>query len=208
MGLAKDERQALSDLFEQLGPDAPTLCEGWQTRDLAAHLVVREHRPDAMPGIVVPALAGHTQKVQDGVAARPWDDLVGQVRRGPSRFWPTSIGPVDEATNSAEFLVHHEDVRRAQPDWAPRPADPSRDSAAWRLATRTAKLNLRKSPVGVVLRTPDGQSASVKSGTPVVTVVGEPVELLLFVFGRDAVQVSYEGDDAAVAQLKGAKRGL
>ncbi|WP_409184463.1 TIGR03085 family metal-binding protein [Amycolatopsis sp. VS8301801F10] len=208
MGLAKDERQALSDLFEQLGPDAPTLCEGWQTRDLAAHLVVREHRPDAMPGIVVPALAGHTQKVQDGVAARPWDDLVAQVRRGPSRFWPTSFGPVDEATNSAEFLVHHEDVRRAQPDWTPRPADPSRDGAAWRLATRTAKLNLRKSPVGVVLRTPDGQSASVKSGAPVVTVVGAPVELLLFVFGRDAVQVSFEGEEAAVARLKGAKRGL
>jgi len=207
MGLAKDERHALSDLFAQLGPDEPTLCEGWRTRDLAAHLVVREHRPDAMPGIVLPAFAGHTQRVQDGVAARPWPELVDQVRRGPSRFWPTSFGSVDELANSAEFLVHHEDVRRAQPDWEPRPADPSRDAAVWRLLPRIAKLNLRKSPVGVVLQTPDG-SASVKSGTPVVTVIGDPVELLLFIFGRDAVRLSFEGDEAAIERLKNGPRGL
>ncbi|WP_033292972.1 TIGR03085 family metal-binding protein [Amycolatopsis jejuensis] len=208
MGLARDERQALSELFEQVGPDAQTLCEGWRTRDLAAHLVVREHRLDAAPGIVVPALAGYTQRVQEREAARPWSELVAAVRRGPSRFWPTSLGPLDELTNSAEFLVHHEDVRRAQPGWEPRPADPSRSAAAWRLATRSAKLNLRKAPVGVVLRTPDGRSASVKSGTPVVTVTGDPVDLLLFVFGRDAVQLTYEGDESAVEQLAGTKRGI
>src|SRR5205823_4475644 len=33
MGVAADERRALSALFEELGPDAPTLCEGWTTRD-------------------------------------------------------------------------------------------------------------------------------------------------------------------------------
>src|SRR3954468_1320770 len=122
MGVAADERQALSSLLQDLGPDAPTLCEGWTTRDLAAHLVVREHRPDAAPGILVPALAGYTQKVQDRYAAKPWAALVEQVRNGPSKFWPTAIGPLDELTNTAEFLVHHEDVRRAQPGWAPRAA--------------------------------------------------------------------------------------
>ncbi|WP_020664148.1 TIGR03085 family metal-binding protein [Amycolatopsis benzoatilytica] len=208
MGLAKDERHALSDLFEELGPDEPTLCEGWKTRDLAAHLVVREHRPDAMPGIVIPALAGYTQRVQDDVAARSWPELVDQVRRGPSRWWPTSPGKVDELVNSAEFLVHHEDVRRAQPGWEPRPADPSRDAAVWRLIPRIAKLNLRKSPVGVLLRTPGGETASVKSGTPVVTVIGEPVELLLFIFGRDAVRLEFEGDAAAIERLKNTPRGL
>ncbi|OXM70440.1 TIGR03085 family metal-binding protein [Amycolatopsis vastitatis] len=208
MGVAADERRALSALFDDLGPDAPTLCEGWTTRDLAAHLVVREHRPDAAPGILVPALAGYTQKVQDRYAAKPWASLVEQVRSGPSKFWPTAIGPLDELTNTAEFLVHHEDVRRAQPDWQPRPAETPRDIAAWKSAKQAAKLNLRKAPVGVTLRTGTGQEAAVKTGPDPVTIVGEPVDLLLFVFGRDAVRLEFEGDASAVTKLQAAKRGL
>ncbi|KDN16334.1 TIGR03085 family metal-binding protein [Amycolatopsis rifamycinica] len=208
MGVAADERQALSSLFAELGPDAPTLCEGWTTRDLAAHLVVREHRPDAAPGILVPALAGYTKKVQDRYAARPWASLVELVRKGPAKFWPTAIGPLDELTNAAEFLVHHEDVRRAQDGWEPRPADPTRDAAAWSSARQAAKLNLRKSPVGVTLRTRDGREAAVKTGPDPVTVVGAPVDLLLFVFGRDAVHLDFEGDAAAVGRLRSVNRGL
>ena len=208
MGVAADERQALSALFEEVGPDAPTLCDGWKTRDLAAHLVVREHRMDPAPGIVLPALAGHTQRVQDRYATRPWQNLVEQVRRGPAWWWPSTIGPLDELTNAAEFLVHHEDVRRAQPGWEPRPADSTRDAAAWRSARGAAKLNLRRSPVGVVLRTTDGRSATVKAGPDQVTVVGDPVDLLLFVFGRDAVRLEFEGDASAIERLHGVSRGL
>jgi uncharacterized protein (TIGR03085 family) len=208
MGLATDERQALSALFEEVGPDAPTLCEGWATRDLAAHLIVREHRLDASPGIMLPALAGYTKRVQDQYAAKPWPELVDQVRRGPAWYWPMAIGPLNELTNGGEFLVHHEDVRRAQPGWEPRPADPSRDEAAWRLARQSAKLNLRKSPVGVELKTTDGRSALVKAGSPVVTVTGDPVDLVLFVFGRDAVHLTFEGDESAVARLQGLRRGV
>ena len=47
MNLAKSERAALADLFVTLGPDQPTLCEGWDTKDLLVHLLVRERRPDA-----------------------------------------------------------------------------------------------------------------------------------------------------------------
>ena len=43
---AKRERLLLADLLEAEGPEAPTLCEGWSTRDLAAHLIVRERRPE------------------------------------------------------------------------------------------------------------------------------------------------------------------
>ncbi|MET9971520.1 TIGR03085 family protein, partial [Streptomyces sp. NPDC006356] len=32
---AKRERLLMADLLEAEGPDAPTLCEGWTTRDLA-----------------------------------------------------------------------------------------------------------------------------------------------------------------------------
>ena len=208
MGIARDERLALSALFEELGPDAPTLCEGWQTRDLAAHLIIREHRLDAAPGIMIPALAGHTQRVQDGYAKRPWAELIAMVRKGPSPFWPTSIGPLDELTNGSEFLVHHEDVRRAQPDWEPRPADPERDAKVWKALGQMAKLSYRKSPVGVVLRTPDGREVKAKAAADTVTVIGEPTELLLYSFGRDAVRLSFEGTDTAIKALKGVKRGI
>lgn len=208
MGVAADERRALSALLEQVGPDAPTLCEGWQTRDLAAHLVVREHRPDAAAGIAIPQLAAHTRRVQDSYAAKPWPELVEQVRSGPARFWPTRIGALDELTNAVEFLVHHEDVRRGQPGWEPRAADPARDATAWRMVRSMAKLNLRKSPVGVVVRTNDGRQASVKVGPAPVTVVGDPVELLLFLNGRDAARVKFEGDDAAIDRLRALNRGI
>ena len=58
LNFAQIERQDLCTLFEDLGPDVPTLCEGWTARDLAAHLVVRERRPDAALGI----LAGNREQ--------------------------------------------------------------------------------------------------------------------------------------------------
>ena len=48
------ERARLADLFDELGPEAPTLLTPWTTRDLAAHLVLREHDYVAGPGLVVP----------------------------------------------------------------------------------------------------------------------------------------------------------
>ena len=64
MSVAQHERAALVETLRSVGPDAPTLCGGWTTRDLTAHLVLREYRLDAAPGITVPALAGYTTKVQ------------------------------------------------------------------------------------------------------------------------------------------------
>ena len=43
--VAAAERHDLCDTFLEVGPEAPTLCSPWRTRDLAAHLVLREHRP-------------------------------------------------------------------------------------------------------------------------------------------------------------------
>lgn len=51
MTAARRERRALVATFREVGPQAPTLCEGWNTTDLAAHLVVRERRLDATAGI-------------------------------------------------------------------------------------------------------------------------------------------------------------
>ncbi|MCT2585184.1 TIGR03085 family metal-binding protein [Actinophytocola gossypii] len=208
MSVSTDERLALSDLFTELGPDAPTLCAGWRTRDLAAHLVLRERRPDAAPGILLAPLAGHTKRVQDAFARRPWAELVDLVRGGPPAFSPTRIPLVDRIVNSVELFTHHEDVRRAQPGWEPRPADPARDAAAWNGVSRAGRMTLRRSPVGIVLRRPDGEEAVVRRGPNTVVVAGPPGELLLWAFGRDEVRVDFDGEPSAVDVVRGLRRSL
>ena len=65
MSLTSNERAAICDSFEEFGPDVPTLCEGWKTRDLLAHMLVRERRPDAAAGLVVPFLRKHLEQVTE-----------------------------------------------------------------------------------------------------------------------------------------------
>jgi uncharacterized protein (TIGR03085 family) len=206
---AKRERLLLADLLESTGPDAPTLCEGWRTRDLAAHVVVRERRVDAAAGLMVPKLADRMKRVQGEYARKPYEELIRLIRTGPPRLSPFVIKPVDEAANTVEFYVHTEDVRRAQPDWTPREIDPVFADALWSRLSRSAKMMGRRSPVGLVLRRTDGQTAEAHRGTPVVTVTGEPSELLLFAFGRQAAaKVEAEGDEAAVDKARSAPLGF
>ena len=113
--LAKSERAAICDLLDQLGPEQPTLCDGWTTRDLTAHLVVREARPDASAGILVKPLEFWTEKVQNDAAKKPFAQLVEQVRSGPPKLSFFALPGIDAMANSMEYLIHHEDVRRARP---------------------------------------------------------------------------------------------
>jgi hypothetical protein len=70
-----------------------------------------------------------------------------------------------------------------------------------------ARMLGRGAPTGLVLRRPDGQTAVAHRGTPVVTVTGEPSELLLFAHGRQgAARVELDGDVDAVAKARGTKR--
>lgn len=206
---AQRERLLLADLLERSGPDAPTLCEGWTTRDLAAHVVVRERRGDAAAGLVIPRLADRLQRVRKEYAAKPYDELVQLIRTGPPRLSPFALKQLDEASNTVEFFVHSEDVRRAAPDWTPRTIDPVFADALWSRLERGARLFGRRSPVGLVLRCPDGRTTVAHKGTPVVTVTGEPAELTMFVFGRQsAAKVEAEGGEDAVAKAYGAKLGI
>ncbi|MFE9610512.1 TIGR03085 family metal-binding protein [Streptomyces sp. NPDC006012] len=204
---AKRERLLLADLLETTGPEAPTLCEGWQTRELAAHVVVRERRPDAAGGALVKQLAPRLQKVMDEYAAKPYEELIQLIRTGPPRFSPFQLKQIDEVANTVEFYVHTEDVRRAQPDWTPRELDPVFQEALWSRLERTARLLGRGVPTGLVLRRPDGQTAVAHRGAPVVTATGEPSELLMFAFGRQrAADVELAGDENAIAKLRESKQ--
>lgn len=206
---AKRERLLLADLLETAGPDAPTLCEGWRTRDLAAHVVMRERRPDAAGGILLSALKDRAERIRAEFAAKPYEELVHLVRTGPPRMSPYGIKQVDEAANTVEFFVHAEDVRRGRPDWTPRELDRVFENALWSRLEKVARLLARKAPVGLVLRRSNGQTVVAHKGTPVVTVTGEAGELTLFAFGRqDAAQVDLEGEKDAVARLREGKLGL
>ncbi|MFE6618465.1 TIGR03085 family metal-binding protein [Streptomyces sp. NPDC008086] len=204
---AKRERLLMADLLEAEGPDAPTLCEGWTTRDLAAHVVVRERRPDAAAGILIKQLGPRLDRAMEEFAAKPYEELIQLIRTGPPRFSPFQLKQIDEASNTIEFYVHTEDVRRAQPDWTPRELDPVFQDALWSRLERSARLVGRTAPTGLVLRRPDGQTAVAHKGTPVVTVTGEPSELLLFAYGRqNAAKVELDGDKDAIAKLHEGKQ--
>ncbi|MFC5910366.1 TIGR03085 family metal-binding protein [Streptacidiphilus monticola] len=207
--LARRERLLLVDLLEGVGPDAPTLCEGWTTYDLAAHLVVRERRPDAAGGLLLKPLAARLAKVQGDYRAKPYAELLELFRSGPPAYSPFRLPGADEAGNVVEFYVHGEDVRRAQPDWAPRVLDEELSEALWKRVASMARLQARRAPTGLVLRRPDGQTAVARRGTPVVTVTGEPEELLLFSMGRQAhARVETEGEEQAVTKMLEARLGI
>ncbi|MFR9804359.1 TIGR03085 family metal-binding protein [Pseudonocardia sp. RS010] len=208
MSLATDERAALSDTLERVGPDRPTLCEGWTTRDLLAHLLVRERQPWAAPGIVVPVLHPLARKGMASYADTPWESMIGELREGAPAWSPYRIGKIDEVANGAEFFVHHEDARRGEPGWEPRTSDEERDEQLWALATRTGRLLLRRSPVGVVLRRPEGAAHVVRTGPGLVTLVGDPGELVLHLFGRAAARVEVEGTATDVEAYESVGRGL
>jgi uncharacterized protein (TIGR03085 family) len=210
-GFAARERQALAELLAEVGPDAPTLCTGWRTSDLTAHLVLRENRPDAALGILAKPLAGWTKRVQDNSREHtPYPELVERFRSGPPAWSPTRLGSLDEAANTLEFFIHLEDVRRAAPSWQPRALEQDLDDEIWKRLRGSAKLMFRRVPVGVTLvRAPQQQTVVAKAATPqMVTVVGAAGELAMFCSGRkDAARVELHGDEAAVERLRNAPLG-
>jgi uncharacterized protein (TIGR03085 family) len=197
--LADRERRALADLLAELGPDAPTLCAGWDTAHLAAHVVVRDSRPDALPGLGLESsavgrpLTAWTHTLEDRRrTSTPYAELVAGVRAGPPAWMPFAWPGIGRAVNTAEFAIHHEDVRRAQPGWARRSLPPEAQDELWRNVVFSARRAAGGRRGGLVLRRSDrpGVEKRVGSGEPVTTVTGEPLELLLWSSGRrDAARV-------------------
>ena len=204
---ARRERQLLADLLLHQGPDAPTLCTGWTTRDLAAHLVIRDRRPDASIGMFVPALAAYGEKVRLAKAALPFPELIGEVRTPP--VWsPVSNPLTDGLVNTLEFFIHHEDVRRAGPQWEPRPLEAGQQAALWRSVKLTSRMALRR--LGVPAEVIAIGFPPVRTGdAPQVRISGDAGELALFFSGRQRVaRVQIEGDPAIVERLRRAKLGF
>ena len=206
---ADAERAALCDLLTELGPSAPTLCEGWDTRDLATHLMVRDRDPKAMVGIMVPRLQDLAAKAMASQQDKPYDEIVATVRAGAPKWSPLGLPGAKDVANLLEYVIH-QDVRRAQPGWGPRAVPASLADSVWKAVKLGSRATLRKAPDGVVLRRA-GTSSSVtaKKDALMVTVVGDPVELALFTSGRQrAARVDLDGDDAAISRLRSADLGF
>ncbi len=209
MSYDHQERRVLVRAMTDAGPHAATLCAGWQTRHLAAHLVLRERRPWVIGAEVVPGLTPWAERVFDDLAnvgsgddaAERWSALVERVGSLPPRWSPFSWA--GNAINSIEYFVHTEDVRRASGNDTPRPMTAQGRATLWRSLRRMAPLAVRRAGVGVTLTVPHGPSVQVArprtdAGTVVVT--GDVGELVLFALGRGRhahVRASGDPDDRA-----------
>jgi uncharacterized protein (TIGR03085 family) len=203
---AQHEREVLVDLLRSLGPDADVLPAGWVTADLAAHLYVRERRPDTALGLVVPGLAAaYTARVMASVLrVSGYEHVVDMLAAGP----PRPLRMMDEQLNLVEFFIHVEDIRRAQGS-APRSLPVAFERALFarlRMLLRLSLLRVRDIQVDVVAA--HGERASFGSG-PVAQLRGPVSELALWVFDRKSVaDVDLTGSPDAVARLDRARISL
>jgi uncharacterized protein (TIGR03085 family) len=209
--LDTQERLELCDLLEKLGPSAPTLLEGWTAHDLAAHIVLRERDLVAGPCLVLP---GPFQRFAERRRARlaqreDFTCLVAQIRSGPP-IGLFRIGWVRALANLNEFFVHHEDVRRANRQES-RSLTTAMNAALWRNVRRGSRyLSRRLHACGLEIEwTGTNERLTVQPGEPTARLSGLPGELLLYLFGRQAVaQVGVTGPPDAVEAVRRTHFGM
>lgn len=199
--LAREERLRLASLLRKVGPGAPTLCEGWKTRDLAVHLVMRDRDLPALVGEHLKLFAKRHERVDELLRDTPWIELVGKIAQGPTAWNPSSWGVgVDSLMNTAEFLIHHEDVRRAQPSWRVRELGTQVQKDMLPLVRALALSYAIRQGLHLVLQ-PRGFDPfrAGRTNKTTITVTGMPVELLLYLFGRESHAVVDVRESAPVS---------
>jgi len=155
-------------------------------------------------------MAKWTAKVQDAAALQPFDELVATFLSGPPRWSPFSIGKVDAAANIVEFAVHIEDVRRAQPNWVAAPENPELNELLWTRLTKMGKLLMRGVKLGVEFKRTDvsAPTFAAKTGAPIVTLTGSPLDLIFRAYGRTVVNLEVTGEPSAIETFNAAKFGI
>ncbi len=206
----EDERRDLVATFSELGPDHPTLCDGWDTRLLLAHLVRRERSvTEAAARLPVPALVRLGERSLESYAqGRNYAALLRTFGAGSPRWSPISYNPLKQLVNLLEYVVHHEDARRGEGTPTPRVLPADREKDVFDRLRGFAKVTMRSVPVTTQLISTTGGSITVGSGEIAVRVTGAPVELALVAFGRQrAALVDYSGSEADIAAVSGAALG-
>src|SRR5688572_23123399 len=143
----------------------------------------------------------------DRATSREFPALVEAVRKART---PLALPLVDDVVNTLEFFVHHEDIRRAQPGWAPRALSRAEESALWTAIKVGGRGLVRPAAVPVTIRRADGGATAVlRGGADPVVLTGLPSEIVLFLFGRRQTRgLSLTGPDTAIAALRAADLGL
>ncbi|EPH03745.1 TIGR03085 family protein [Propionibacterium sp. oral taxon 192 str. F0372] len=210
--LARTERHQLAELLSAVGPDAPTLCAGWDAHDLAVHLRLRETNPLAAAGMLIKPLSGYLASRSRRLRAEvDFDELVGMIADGPRLPNPLGLPRIDERLNAMEYFVHHEDLRRAVVGWTPRVLASAADEQLWSHACSMARLRLGRLRIGVLLERvvdglPTGERVVVATGPRPATITATGAELLLWLYGRHEVaRIEFSGDDSSVGKLKNAQ---
>ena len=205
--IVSEERLALCDLLESLDPYHPTLCDGWTVSHLVAHLVIRERRPIAALGLIIPGrLVNRLAKLTSRWASEiPFHQLIEKVRNGP----PAPLRLIDGPMNLIEYFVHHEDVRRAVEGWSARDNVIDLNNLLWERQEKMARLLTRRlNNLDLTLERPTGESIRIGSGHRPATLIGEPGELVLYLFGRrQHSQVRLSGDPEAVHEVQTGRLG-
>lgn len=214
MQFVEPSREVLAETLLAAGPGAATLCAGWRTQELAAHLYLREHSAKVGLGLVVKPWNKVSEKATARLAAEAstpeaFADLVRKFRDGPPKLSPMALRAVDHSANLVEFFVHTEDIRRATDRWAPRALDLEYSEALWAELVKRAAILYRGVDLGVVLVNPAGPRHVAKRAPVSVAIIGEPGELLMHANGRiGQALVSFEGRPDAVALLQTAPVGF
>lgn len=201
-------RAEISASFLELGPQAPTILPGWDAAQLLSHLLLRERYPYLPLGRRLPGGWGRRSEEAVGrLESRPWREQVELLRSGPPRLSPTGIA--DRLTGDAELLIHHEDLLRAQPGWTDRRARPEVQEQAWQVVGAMARVAMRVRADVTLVSPSGGRRLTSRRGDGGLRVHGEPIDLLLWVSGRDEVaRVRVHGDQAALEALREGRRGL
>jgi uncharacterized protein (TIGR03085 family) len=214
MRFVEPSREVLAETLLAAGPDAGTLCDGWRTQELAAHLYLREHNPRAGLGMVLKPWKKAADKAIAALAAESstptaYAALVEKFRAGPPKLSPFALKAVDQTANLTEFFIHTEDVRRATDRWAPRALDAAYSEVLWAELLKRAAFMYRGVDLGIVLVDPNGPRHVAKRAPVSVAIIGDPGELLMHANGRTGqALVSFEGQPDAVALLQTADVGL
>jgi uncharacterized protein (TIGR03085 family) len=210
--MSRTERAALCNTALEAGEQAPTLCGRWTVKDLVIHLLVRERDPLGAPGILVPKLEGLTDRSARRLAQQDFSSLVERVRSGPPKWSPMALPPLDRAVNTLEYFVHHEDIRRAGPDWVPRELTEREQKAVWKSIAVAGKGLVRSAGVPVEIRWAGderGRSSVLRKGDDPAVVTGPPAEVALFLFGRaQHGPLEFSGPDTTVQKLRRSDLGL
>ena len=210
--LHRRERHALCDTALALGPDAPTLCGDWTARDLVAHLLVREGSMIGAAGITFSPMEGLTERAMARASRRPFPEMVKKLY--DPGLTPYRLPGVERLTNTLEYFVHHEDLRRAQPGWEPRSLPVEDEDELWKLLKGSAKLATRKVGLPIEVRRTawddlPPEAATIRKGDDPVVVTGRPGELVLFFFGRSQLNdVTFDGPPDSISRLQQADRGF